>query len=151
MGEGRKRGRQFEQRQVGTGPPPADEPASAVAAQVPGPGASGGSHRQAQASGGGAILRLWWMIIGNAVFIFSAVYVAMAGRGWRLSLVDVVYWATVGTLLAARFLDINWYRGSTSSGDPATMAHWRRYAVLLLVISVALWVGAHFVSRISAA
>ena len=151
MGEGRKHGRQFEQRQGGTGPSPADEPASAVTAQEPGPGASGGSHRQAQASGMGAILRLWWMFLGNAVFLFSGLYIAVGGRGWRLSLVDVVFWAATVSLLFARFLDISWYRGSTSTGEPTTMAHWRRYAVLLLVISVALWVGAHFVSRISAA
>jgi hypothetical protein len=98
----------------------------------------------------GAILRLWWMFLGNAVFLFSGLSIAVGGRGWRLSLVDVTFWAATVSLLVARFLDISWYRGSTSTGEPTTMAHWRRYAVLLLVISVALWVGAHFVSRVSA-
>jgi hypothetical protein len=96
----------------------------------------------------GAILRLWWMALGNGAFLFSAVYLAMSGQGWRLSLVDLTYWAAVVTLLGARFLDISWYRGSTSTGEPATMAHWRRYAVTLLLLAVGLWVGAHFVSRI---
>ena len=151
MGEGRKHGRQFEQRQGGTGPSPADEPASAVTASESETSASGGSHRQAPASGGHPFLRVWWMAVGNAVFLFSALYLAMAGRGWRLSVLDIVFWAAVVSLLFARFLDVSWYRGATSTGEPATMAHWRRYAVRLLVISVALWVGAHFVSRVSAA
>ena len=98
----------------------------------------------------GAILRLWWMFLGNAVFVFSAIYIGVGGRGWRLSLVDVVFWAATVSLLVARFLDISWYRGMTSTGEPATMAHWRSYAVRLLLLAVALWVGAHFVSQISA-
>ena len=105
MGEGRNRGRQFEQ-QRGTASPQANEPASAVPAQEPGAGASGGAHRQAQASGVGAILRLWWMFVGTAVFVFSGVYIGVGGRGWRLSPVDVVFWAAAVSLLVARFLDM---------------------------------------------
>jgi hypothetical protein len=88
------------------------------------------------------------MFLGNGAFLFSGLYIAMSGRGWRLSLVDVVFWAATVSLLVARFLDISWYRGATSMGEPATMAHWRRYAVRLLLLAVTLWVGAHFVSRI---
>ncbi|MBI5481268.1 MAG: hypothetical protein HY906_20585 [Deltaproteobacteria bacterium] len=150
MGEGRKRGRPFEQRPGGMGPAPADEPASAVTTQEPGAGATGGFQRQAEARGGNALLRLWWMMAGNAVLLFAAVYVVMAG-GWRLSLADLVYWAAVVTLLGARFLDISRCRGTTASGGPATMSHWRRYAVLLLLLSVAMWAGAHLVARVSAA
>ncbi len=89
------------------------------------------------------------MIAGDAVLVFSAVYIVTAERGWRLGLADAIFWAAAATLLVARFLDIGWYRGTTASGEPATMAHWRRYAVLLLLVSVGLWAGAHFVSRLA--
>jgi hypothetical protein len=132
---------------------PVTEPAGAAAGPERAAGAADGARRQSteQGRGAGAMLRLWWMIAGNVVLLFAAIYIATAARGWRLSPVDLVFWVTVLTLLGARFLDISWYRGTTSSGEPATMAHFRRYALLLLAIGVALWAGAHFVSRVSAA
>ena len=45
---------------------------------------------------------------------------------------------TVG-LIEARYVDIARFNGQTTEGKLTPIAHWRRYAVLMLVISVCLW------------
>ena len=90
----------------------------------------------------GCFLRLFWMIIGN-VILLSCAYGIIEHRSAVLSIADAFYWAIVGSLLAARYVDIRRFNGTTAGGDPATMAHWRRYAAVLGVVSMSLWLGAH--------
>jgi len=72
--------------------------------------------------------------------------VSMIGRGFGLfGLLDVLYWFTVGCLLAARYVDIRSLGGRTADGAPATMGHWRRYAVVLVVVSAVLWIVVHLI------
>jgi hypothetical protein len=40
--------------------------------------------------------------------------------------------------------DITRFKGQTSEGEPATLEHRRRYAILVAVISSAMWVIARF-------
>jgi hypothetical protein len=42
-------------------------------------------------------------------------------------------------LIGTRYVDIVRYQGLTADGQPATMAHFRRYAIVLLATAVALW------------
>jgi len=83
----------------------------------------------------GCFLRLFWMMIGNVVLLFC-VYGIIQHRSSVLSIADAFYWAIVGSLLAARYVDIRYLYGTKADGDPATMAHWRRYATVLGVVSV---------------
>ena len=93
----------------------------------------------------GCFLRVFWMIIGNAILLACA-YGVLQHRSSLLSIADALYWAVVGSLLAARYVDIQYFLGTTSDGDPATMAHWRRYATVLGMISIGLWLGAHAIA-----
>jgi hypothetical protein len=52
-------------------------------------------------------------------------------------------------MIIVRFLDIKFLDGQTATGEPATLAHWRRYAVLLIVISAIIWSAAHAVVYLS--
>ena len=90
----------------------------------------------------GCFLRIFWMLIGNAILLACA-YGIIQHRSSLLSMADALYWATVGSLLAARYIDIRYLYGLTAEGDPATMAHWGRYATVLGVVSTGLWLGAH--------
>ena len=87
-------------------------------------------------------MRLFWMIIGNVILLFCASGIVQH-RSTMFSMADAFYWAIVGSLLAARYVDIRHLFGTTADGDPATMAHWCRYATILGAVSTGLWLGAH--------
>jgi len=93
----------------------------------------------------GCLLRLFWMIIGNVILLFCASGI-IQHRSSLFSVADAFYWAAVGSLLAARYVDIRHLRGMTGDGDPATMADWHRYAAILGVVSVGLWLVSHAVA-----
>ena len=97
----------------------------------------------------GCFLRIFWMLIGNAILLACA-YGIIQHRSSLLSMADALYWATVGSLFAARYIDIRYLYGLTAEGDPATMAHWGRYATVLGVVSTGLWLGAHAIAHFSA-
>jgi len=90
----------------------------------------------------GCFLRVFWMLIGN-VILLSCAYGIVQHRSSVLGMADAFFWAIVGFLLAARYVDIRHLNGSTADGAPATMAHWRRYATVLGVVATGLWLGAH--------
>ena len=96
----------------------------------------------------GCFLRLFWMMIGNIVLLLC-VYSVIQHRSSVLSIADAFYWAIVGSLLAARYVDIRYLHGTTADGDPATIAHWRRYAVFLVLIATGLWLVAHAIAYFS--
>jgi hypothetical protein len=90
----------------------------------------------------GCLLRLFWMIVGNALLAFCAVSI-VGGPSRLLGLEDAFYWALVGCLLAVRYVDIQYFNGQTADGDTASMADWRRYVVRVGVVSAGLWLVAH--------
>jgi hypothetical protein len=90
---------------------------------------------------GGCLLRLYWMGLGNLGLVICAL---LAGRRPAPSPLDGVYVAIVISVIVARYLDISRFGGGTVDGDPATMGHWRRHALGLVPVAVALWLGARF-------
>ena len=63
------------------------------------------------------------------------------------SILDGVVWITVALMIVARRLDIIRWQGTTAIGEPATLDHWRSYAVTLVWIAtagfaIALWLVA---------
>ena len=96
-------------------------------------------------SSGGCLLRLFWMLVGNGLLAGAAIAIAQ-GRGFRLGMADAILWAAVAAMLAARYVDIQRMGGQTASGSPATMAHWRRYAVILPLVAATIWGLAHLLA-----
>jgi len=90
----------------------------------------------------GCLLRLFWMLLGNVILLLCVYRISQSRNGF-LGLPDLLFWATVTGLLAARYVDIVYFQGQTSQGTPASMSHWRRYATILLGISAGLWIAAH--------
>ncbi len=103
------------------------------------------THQSKSDSGLAMVLRSLWIFIGNVVLGVCAISIVTT-RGQVFSKADIVYVVTVPLLLAARYLDIARYQGETAYGQPATMADWRRYALLLLVASAAVWLAAHAIA-----
>ena len=96
----------------------------------------------AQTGALGCLVRLYWMMLGHAVLFFSLLLIARAG-GLALSAADVVYWAAVFSLVVIRYVDVRYLGGSTSTGQPASLSDWRRYALLLTLLSLVAWAAAH--------
>lgn len=102
------------------------------------------SHPNQREKNGGVValfLRLFWMFLGNTVLGVSALMIVQAGASF--SLIDILYWLTIPLLVAARYVDISWFKGDTAYGEPASMSHWRRYTVVLLLIAVGAWLAVH--------
>jgi len=89
----------------------------------------------------GCLVRLFWMAAGNLVLVLCLVSIVQAADGLRTA--DLIYWLTVAGLLAVRWTDIRWLGGTTADGQPASMAHWRRYAILLAGLAAAAWLAVH--------
>lgn len=90
----------------------------------------------------GCLVRLHWMAFGNAVVIFSLLLIVRNRAGF-LSVLDAVFWAAVASMLIMRYVDIRHLHGCTTTGEPASMADWRRYALVLALVSAVAWLLAH--------
>ncbi len=91
------------------------------------------------------IVRLSWIFGGIAVLIYCAVYIAM---GRNPGLVDIAYWIILALILLVRFVDIKFLKGETLDNKPATLKHWYRYALSMLLAGAILYaltkIAAHF-------
>jgi hypothetical protein len=90
----------------------------------------------------GAVARLYWMLLGNAVLALIAFRIAQPGpeRTW---ITDVAFWTVAASLVLVRYLDIVRLGGTTASGEPASSRDWRGYSWRLLLIALAVWIVAH--------
>ena len=93
----------------------------------------------------GLMVRLIWMLFGNAALALLAVHIAQAGS---FSMVDVLFWAVVVVMVGVRYIDVTRFGGLTAEGEPATLRHWRRYTGYLLAASAGLYTLAHAVAGI---
>ncbi len=91
-------------------------------------------------SPGGCLLRLFWMAFGNLALVMIAIMMIQR-RGF--SALDAGYWGVVVALVIGRYVDITRFGGRTASAEPATVDHFRRYAVGLLTTAAAVWACVH--------
>jgi len=84
-------------------------------------------------------LRITWLMWGNiALFACAALVAYGTAQGWA----DLLFLLVTGGLIAVRYVDITRFSGETSDGEPATVAHWRRYTVKVMLASATLWIMA---------
>jgi len=94
----------------------------------------------------GCLLRVFWMLGGIAILLYSAIWIAIKSGSANLSVIDAVFGAGLFAAILARYLDIRYFSGTTGTGEPATMADWRRYAALMVVLGLAALGVAHGVA-----
>jgi hypothetical protein len=85
------------------------------------------------------------MLAGNAIIYSVLATIALNGLPFP-AVLDGVVWITVVLMIWARRVDIVEHQGTTASGEPATLAHWRSHAVMLVLVTAAASVVAHTVS-----
>lgn len=86
----------------------------------------------------GVLLRVFWMMLGNAGVALCAIYMLLNPEN-SLSILDGIFWFLVVLILVARYVDIVLLKGRTSDGAPATLAHFQRHFLMLLAISTLAW------------
>jgi len=87
----------------------------------------------------GCLPRIFWMMVGN-VALFMAALSVYTSAGW--SIADLAFWLIVGLLICARYVDIVRFKGKTTDGKPATMVHFKRYVLMVLLAGAAVWAAA---------
>ena len=88
------------------------------------------------------LVRLFWMVIGNFILFFIALGIYDSEKK-GLGLKDAVYWIIVILLVLTRRIDIKYLGGLTAQGTPASMSHWYRYVVGLIICAGLIWGLAH--------
>ena len=96
----------------------------------------------------GLFLRLYWMLGGNAILAIAATY-PFFHTETPLSLSLTVCCLISVSMIAARYIDIRDCGGQTVDGDLANLGHWKRYALILLPVSVLLPVGVWAITTVS--
>jgi len=124
-------------------PQPQQEPKTPPSQEEPdlSPSQQEQPEQQATEGASGCLLRVYWMMLGNALVAVCAYLIVQAGGA--LTPVDVVYWLAAASLVAARYVDVRYMEGRTAEGQPATMRDWRRYWPGVLGVSAGLWAAAH--------
>jgi len=98
-----------------------------------------------QISAPGCLVRLFWMGAGNIILFICLTYI-FHNRVRGLTLVDICYGLTVVAMVAVRWVDIRCYHGETSAGEPATLAHWQKYSVRLVIVALFAWIVIHLLA-----
>jgi hypothetical protein len=88
------------------------------------------------------LARPFWMFFGNFVLMICAANILM-GESSSNRTSDIIFWCAVAAMIIVRLLDIKFLNGQTATGEPASVKHWRRYAIMLVLISAVIWAAAH--------
>lgn len=81
------------------------------------------------------------MIVGPITLILLAVSIAGQRGGW-LTLPSLAYFPVLGGTMLGRWLEFRVGDPMTSTGEPATTAHLRRYLLTAATLGVAVWIVA---------
>lgn len=93
---------------------------------------------------GGMLARIYWMLAGHPAITISAFYIA---SGKSPIIANIVFFLLVASVIMIRYIDINFYKGQTAEGEPATMKHWQRFSLIVLCYSSALWLLVFLIAR----
>jgi hypothetical protein len=91
------------------------------------------------------VVRLTW-IFGVSLLVFGAIFIM---QGKAPGLADIIYWLIALGLILARYVDIKYLKGETSDNQPATLKHWRRYSVILLLAAGLLYLLAKILAPLN--
>jgi hypothetical protein len=94
-------------------------------------------------TGPALLARFVWMMAGPVTLaLFALAMVAQHGR-W-LSFASLMYFPVLGVTLGARWHEFRLGEPMTATGEPATLAHLRRFVVKATLAALAVWVAANW-------
>lgn len=86
------------------------------------------------------------MMIGPMVLFVIAYIIGTRGGGW-FTAADIVFLTVLGGLILARWVEFRGGNAETSTGEPATSGHLRRYAAGTVVLGLGVWVVANMIGN----
>lgn len=97
------------------------------------------------------LARFFWIQLGPMILLILAFNIAWRGSGWFTAL-DFVFLGILAVLILARWAEFRGGQPLTSTGEPATRDHLRRYAIGSTVAGLGTWafanlLGNHFIPR----
>jgi hypothetical protein len=92
------------------------------------------------------IARVYWMIAGPLVLFLFAMTIVSRGNGW-LTTTDFAFLALVAGLVLARWYEFQKGSPKTSTGEAATSADLRKYALGASVVGIAVWIFANLLGN----
>jgi len=81
---------------------------------------------------------------GNAALLFCALYIAL---GKATFVVYLIYILATISLVGVRFIDIKYFMGEMLNGERASLSHWRRYTLRLLIFAGILFIAAKILAK----
>lgn len=78
--------------------------------------------------------------------IYGAIFIA---QGKAPVLADIIFLLFTLGLVLVRFVDIRYLKGETMDGDPATLKHWRRYTLRLLIFAGFIYIAARILAKLN--
>jgi hypothetical protein len=91
------------------------------------------------------LIRLTWIFGGIGVLLFTAVYIAMRKAP---GLADIIFLLAAIGIVIVRFVDIRYFKGETLDNQPATLKHWRRFSIMILIVAGLLYSLAKIVAHL---
>jgi hypothetical protein len=91
------------------------------------------------------VLRFFWMLSGPVLLFVLA---AMVIEQQRFTWLDGVFAAALVGVIAARYVDVTRFHGSTADGAPAGRKELVRYTGLITLGAAALWSSAHVAGQL---
>jgi hypothetical protein len=90
------------------------------------------------------LARLFWMVGGIATLLFCGIYIVMRKATFAVYLIYIL--VTI-SLVGVRFIDIKYFMGETVNGERASLSHWRRYTLQLLIFAGLLFIAAKILAQ----
>jgi hypothetical protein len=104
---------------------------------------SGGDHPNPEHDSlPGCFLRLFWLMIGNALLALALLQILFSQAPF-FSGVDLFFWSVVGGMIAARFADVAYFRPATAAAQPTALSSGWQYVLTLIVAAATAWILAH--------
>jgi hypothetical protein len=102
--------------------------------------------KEAMTSAPAVFGRLSWMIVGPFALAIFVISITERRDGW-FSPLDLIYFLVLGGMLLGRWTEFRYGRPLTATGESATLAHLRRYALALSTLGFGIWVAANLVGN----
>ena len=98
-------------------------------------------------SGYAGLARLYWMFFGPMLAALFAIQVFQQRDGW-LTATNFAFLLLVVLLPAARWGEFRGGSPQTADGEPATLSHLRRYAVVAPLVWIVVWIVVNAVGSV---
>ncbi len=95
----------------------------------------------------GFFIRIYWMLYGNIITIFIALYILLKNPE-SSTLLSIFYFLNIACLVFLRYVDIRYLNGMTTECEPATMSHWKKYSIILIISSIILMLTVQLLKKI---